>query len=449
MGLFDFFKRKDTTQQTGPEIPMSPLFTQISRYNEYIMRFLHMHLNGNHAPISAYESNDGEIIGFLYMIGEDKSYSLSAGDVLNKMEAKFEAQLLNNEIKSYVILYHSQFKDDNNHAMADNEATSSAISISYRFRNADGGKIALPYSIQEDKVSYRTISDFSPEENNIIFNTQLTEGKDYFQGCEEIKAPETVNSIGLKIKKSNNYDLGNMWGGIFGFEYYQHPDGKKALEEHFVLGLRREPVHVKGDLRISQLEYDGVALKTVAVNGKAKTFIPVVKTNNVFDVENKEINEWENVDNLEAVITGSGRDTFGLTYFATDYPENRDLYLSNKKHMISISGIAFVLDIYTNEPGKTDVPLSDDFTAYFPNSDHAQYGCFDFIGELEDFKETQLLESGGLKGYVLRVRLITNPDVENFFTIDMYVNPDNMRVKELTKGMKLTGMFQMQGRISK
>ena len=79
----------------------------------------------------------------------------------------------------------------------------------------------------------------------------------------------------------------------------------------------------------------------------------------------------------------------------------------------------------------------------FPN-----YACFDFIGELEDFRETTLLSDNSLKAYIMKVRLITNPDMKDFFTIDMYVTPENMRFKELRIGMKLTGMFQMQGQIA-
>ncbi len=76
------------------------------------------------------------------------------------------------------------------------------------------------------------------------------------------------------------------------------------------------------------------------------------------------------------------------------------------------------------------------------------YACFDFFGLLIDFKETSLLEGDILKGYILTVKLISNPEIEDFFTIDIFVTQENMRFKELTKGMKISGMFQMQGQIA-
>jgi hypothetical protein len=48
----------------------------------------------------------------------------------------------------------------------------------------------------------------------------------------------------------------------------------------------------------------------------------------------------------------------------------------------------------------------------------------------------------------LKVKLITNQDKENSFTIDIFVTPENMRFQELVIGMKLKGLFQMQGHIN-
>jgi hypothetical protein len=105
-----------------------------------------------------------------------------------------------------------------------------------------------------------------------------------------------------------------------------------------------------------------------------------------------------------------------------------------------------VLDVFKIPDG--DIKYAEDFAGYFPNKDVPNYGCFDFIGVLEDLKETSLLPSNSLKGYILNVRLINQPEVKDFFTIDMYVTPENMRFTELKKGMHLTGMFQLQGQIA-
>ena len=77
----------------------------------------------------------------------------------------------------------------------------------------------------------------------------------------------------------------------------------------------------------------------------------------------------------------------------------------------------------------------------------AEFGCFDFVGKLEAFREISVSEDKSVKGYILKVKLITNEDFEDFFTIEMFVNKENMRFENLTIGMKLTGMFQLQGQI--
>jgi hypothetical protein len=238
-----------------------------------------------------------------------------------------------------------------------------------------------------------------------------------------------------------------MWAGIFGFENFRNGSGSKVLQEHFALTLTKPKNHLNNGTSTHILDFNDISFKAISKEGEAMTLMPVVKTNYAIPVINKEINEWENVDNLEAVITGGGRDTFGIKYFATDYAEKRDVYLSQKNLNMKISGIVYVLDIHKTD-NSGEVKYSEDFTAYMPNKDFSSYGCFDFIGELEDFRETSLLDNNSLKGYIMKVRLITNHEVKDFFTIDMYVTPGNMRFRELTIGMKLTGMFQMQGQIS-
>lgn len=447
MGLFDFFKKKSPEEKTKPDEPKSSaLFSEISKYNEYTVRFIIMQQNGNYAPISAYEKLDGEISGFLYIAGEDKSYTLSAEEVVRRMEETFEQKLLQGEIKSYVIYYHSAFANDENHQVAGSDEELKAISATYHFDNGLKGKIGLPYSFSEKEISYQGFAGFTQEENNIIFATKLQEGKNYFQDWEEIKPPVFENNIGLKIKKSNSKHLSNTWSGIFGFENYRQEHTNQILNKHFALALMKKPLYQDERITVSQLEFEDVVFKSIKLNGKPHSILPVVKTDYVVDFENLEIEEWENVNDTEAIIKGRGRDTFGLDYYATDYVENRELYLTQKKLNVKISGIVFVLDVF-KEKLDGEIKYSEDFTGYMPSQDLPEYACFDFIGHLEDYKETKLLHDNSLPGYILKMRLITKPGEENFFTIDMYVTPENMRFSELEKGMKLTGLVQMQGEI--
>lgn len=131
------------------------------------------------------------------------------------MEQTFEARLRADEIKSYTIFYHSQFNNDKNHQIAIQDHELKAITIAYHFKNGVAAKIGIPYNFDNEDIGYQTFIEFTKEENDIIFNTQRKQGHNYFQHTETITAPETQNNIGLKIKKSNNFDLANTWCGIF------------------------------------------------------------------------------------------------------------------------------------------------------------------------------------------------------------------------------------------
>lgn len=454
MGLFDFFKKKNDEPKplinTDSEFD-NTLFKHLSRYNEYIIQFISMQQRGNYAPVAAYENNDGELIGHLY-VNTDGMYSLSIAEVIERMKAEFEENIQNDAIKSYTIYYHSQHDgSDEEHKIAQHDNEFKAISINYSFGEDLNGYIALPYHFEGPKLTYARFKEFSPEQNNYIVKTKINENKDYFQ--ERISAePEVVeNEVGLKITKSNTADNNNTWYGIFGFDSFVNSGGNEKLKEYIALSLTKEPtLYREESVAIRELMYDAVSFKTISVKDEPRTCIPVIKTDYAIEVLNKEINEWEHVENTEAIVTGSGRDTFGIKYLATDYAENRELYLTKRNLDINISGIVYTLEIYSHDDEDEEAPkFSKDFTAYMPNEDLANYGCFDFIGQLEDFREINILEDKSLKAYIINVRLITNPDINDFFTIDMYVAADNMQFETLEKGMKITGMFQMQGQIKK
>jgi hypothetical protein len=411
MGLFDRFKKKDqSTESTNSATPKEDLFLSISKYNEYIVRFIRMQQEGNYAPISAYEKKNGEIVGFVYTISDDGSYSLSAVEAITRMQSTFEQKLAEKSIKSYAILYHSQFANDGNHAVAVSEMPS-AITVAYHFSNGEHGKIGLTYEFENDEVRYHGFRNFSQEQNTTILNTYL-QPKDYFTDRVEIKPPVTKSSIGLTIKGANSYDLSDTWCGIFGFSSYRSPGGSQALIEHFALAMTKMPTQSKNNVRISSLSYKDVDMKAFVDDNGPKAMLPVVKTDYVLDVENKGILEWENLGNNVAVISGGGRDTFGISYVATDYAENKGVYHSQKKLKMKMSGIVFVLNI-SDAKSDEKTGYSEDFTMYMPNNDVPNYACFDFIGQLEDLRETELLENGGLKGYIMKMRLITNSDVED------------------------------------
>ena len=240
MGIFDFFKKKNKehNEYVAPDVngniasqPVQPttsindsyaknsekevikndvvvdtdapeaLFNFIFKYSEYVVRYLNMMFQGNNSPIAAYEKPGGELTGYLF-IAEDMSYNLSVEQVIEKMEAEFEKRIANNVILSWVIFYHSEFNDDDNHKVAGSTSKTWAITAKYKMDN-NIGYIGIPYILTGNNVQYKGFSGFSKQQNAQILSVQLTNGKDYFQEKVEIKPVIHENEAGIKIKKVN------------------------------------------------------------------------------------------------------------------------------------------------------------------------------------------------------------------------------------------------------
>lgn len=475
MGIFDFFKKKNNKHEnvgtsvdvveipeervveevveefvdTIPEAPSQPVeeykvneeYEKIKIYNDYIVYSIALQLRGEYTPISAFEKENGEVEGFAYMVTED-AYALPPQEAVSNMEEKFENELQAGKIKSYVILYHSQFDDNGNHNPATKEEEFKAISISYHFKGSDKAKTGLPYIFENNNVTYKGFAEFSHEENNEIMNTQLIDGKDYFPNMEGIKAPETTNEAGIIIRKSNIHNLVNTWSGIFGHENFQTKDYGQYLTNVLMQSTVSDP----SDEGKSKTEFEDVRFKTVFTE-ELSTIIPEVKTDYTLDFETRSIREWENALNLQAIVAGPARNTFGIWFFATDYAENRNKYLTQPHLNVNISGIVLILDVHQSFDLPEGASVSEDFTTYAPSNDVPNYACFDFIGQLVDFKETELLDDGSIKGYILKLKLITNEEREDYFTIDAFVNKENMKFETPVKGMKVAGALQLQGKI--
>jgi hypothetical protein len=425
------------------------LFNFIFKYSEYVVRYINMMFQGNHSPIAAYEKTNGELIGYLF-VAEDMSYSLSVDQVIEKMEVEFEKRINDNVIFSWVIFYHSEFNNDDNYKVAGGSSKARAITAKYRLGD-NLSYISIPNILTGDEVKYRGFSVFSRQQNAQILSVQLTEGKDYFQEMVEIKPEIHENEVGIKIKKTNNGSLRNMWSGVFGFERLHK--SSQILLEYMTLVFARGIKRTVANAVISEMNYKDFVFRAVKSTDNSTSIVcPVIKSNFCIDVINKQINEWENSDNLEAVISGAGRDTFGITYFATDYAENKAIYHSSPKLNMTFSAILFVL---TNRDDKEETILpneasfAEDFAAYMPHKELAEFGCYDFMGILEDFYKNDISEDNKVEGYILNIRLINYEDIKDFFTIPMFINKDNMRLSNLEKGMKISGAFQLQGEIKK
>lgn len=459
MGIFDRFRKNkpdkgnkdgNTNGNNDSGSSASPHFATLSKYREYIVLFMNMQTQGNYSPIAAFENPEGTLTGFLYTVN-DPGVDLSVEGSIEKMEAEFAKRHSEGALASYVILYHSQFDGKDNHLPAQEEEQLKAISIKYKSGEEPAQYYALPYQLKGESLTFQSFTGLKDEENHYLFDTQLEEGKDYFQEKVEIEPEIVENEHGIKIQIVNRGALENTWCGIFGFEYFRNEGGGDALMEIFAMVVSKPPLRDYAALQVHEEQYGEVTYRALGAFGNAVTISPVVGPGVVIPSTIKKVQEWAHIEGHEAVVMASGRDTFGLWFFATDYAENKHIYQSTKQLDIELSGIAYVLDLsdMSGRQTKRDVTFGEDFTSYMPHFDMLYLGCFDFVGVVLDMREVGYSPNENDKAYMLTVKLITNPDDPEFFNLPLFVNKTNMRFEKIEIGMKVTGMFQMQGQIRK
>ena len=71
---------------------------------------------------------------------------------------------------------------------------------------------------------------------------------------------------------------------------------------------------------------------------------PYIKTNRYNTFQVRSIQEWSHVYNLEAVISVSYQDDFGINFFATDYALHADKYRTAKPIQVNITGLGYFIE---------------------------------------------------------------------------------------------------------
>lgn len=306
------------------------------------------------------------------------------------------------------------------------------------------------------------IFDFFKKKETTTNPAKNHESKDPDTDIQKAKSSATENSLQAQNTESDNSGIeviqddqgshGDNFGALLGFGYMNSPDGRQLVNEMVALSAIQPAIHETRDYSISETDFretNGtsklVKMRTLKANDELVSAFPYLQTKYVLPFETKQIIEWEHVSNLEAEIKGGGRDTFGLAFFATDYAAKRDKYKSTKKLNIHISAIGLVLD----ESDLTEIngqEVSPDFATYMPSTDLSRPTYYDFIGTLNSFQECRLTNEN--TGFLLNVKLINQEGEPDFFTIDMFINRENMRITDLRKGMKVAGALWLQGEIA-
>jgi len=375
------------------------------------------------------------------------------------MQANFIKKMQAGELNSYVIIFHSQFNNDDNHLPSSSEEELKGISVEYNFKDELKGKIGLHYFFEGDGITYTKFNNFSEKENGLILNTPLKENYNYFQDRVEIEAPppksyeliETLNN-GIEIFTDNEGSHGDNYGALLGFNLKFSETGKQIIKELTADTFFNPPILIESNIKIHETNFEGtkdycsdLRIKGISSNDKYLSTFPYLITENIIPFETDKILEWSQIENLEAEISGGGRDTFALSFFATDYAINKSKYKSSKKINIKISAFGLAL----NKSDLTEIngkEISENFASYLPSSRIPRPTYFDFEGIINSIKKCNVLEVD--EGYIINVKLVNQEGEPDFFNVDMFINSDNMNTKDLNIGMRISGLLWFQGEIA-
>lgn len=252
----------------------------------------------------------------------------------------------------------------------------------------------------------------------------------------------------IKISETDNGSHGDNIGGLIGFNSLNSEKGRNLINELMAKSMIEKP-----ELAIKSYELKSISisnnpnlnLRVLTDTKNVLSAFPYLRTNYILPYKTKEIIEWKHMNKCEAEIKGGGRNTFGLDFFPTDYAINKSKYISNNEFQLHVSAIAFVVD-KSEMNQDTEVKFSEDFVSYMPSSNLPRQTYYDFIAKVIDFDEVTFDNND--QGYITKVKLINKDLDPNFFTVDMFMNKENMRIQSLEKGMKISGLLWFQGEIA-
>lgn len=253
----------------------------------------------------------------------------------------------------------------------------------------------------------------------------------------------------ITISEIDNGSHGDNIGGLIGFNTLNDESGRNLINELIAKAMssQAEIATKSYQLKATSISNNpNLKLRVLTDTKNLLSAFPYLKTNYKIPFATKEIIEWKHMNNCEAEIKGGGRNTFGFDFFPTDYAVNKSKYLENKELQLHVSAIAFLVD-KSEINQDTEVIFSDDFVSYMPSSNLPRQTYYDFIGKVIEFEEVTL--DNGNQGYIAKVQLINEDSDQNFFTVDTFMNKENMRLPTINVGMKISGLLWFQGEIAK
>ncbi|NTE04959.1 hypothetical protein G6M26_50205 [Agrobacterium tumefaciens] len=301
--------------------------------------------------------------------------------------------------------------------------------------------------MNEKYFSEKTNSPIDSLPNKKSINEVYTERLNKTQNETSVLMPHPDVNVYLNTKDGGH---GDHFGALLGFDTMQQNRGRQLIQQMMAICLGQPPKLVNQAMKIKEVSFTEaggnslqIKIRIILSNENLVSSFPYLETNYVIPFRTKNITEWSHGNSEQAEIDGGGRETFGIGFYATDYAVNKDLYRASPNVNIKLSAFALIVEEYDASSGPEE--LNNNFTGYLPSKDFEGNSYYDFIGTLLHFKSCNPLKNN--EGYILKVKLINQNEDEDFFSVDMFVNNENLHLSKLKIGMAITGNCWFQGEI--
>ncbi|WDF76968.1 hypothetical protein PQ469_24090 [Mucilaginibacter sp. KACC 22773] len=236
---------------------------------------------------------------------------------------------------------------------------------------------------------------------------------------------------------------------LIGFRRYFLLPGRSVLYTIVNQALLNAPVLINEVAGITQSTFAKVGgkagnpyLRVVTIGQQREAVYPYIQTEFKTLFYTQQIVEWDDGEPIiEAEIEGNLNRTVPVSFFATDYAVNKQIYQTQPNVEVRLS--ALVLELFEADTNTNEINQQP--KGFWANNKYSNKSYFSF--------EAVILEIKGAPvdpvsiGCMMMLKLDRGQKTGSDFVIDTYITNNNIKADQIRKGMLARGILWFQGEI--
>lgn len=237
-----------------------------------------------------------------------------------------------------------------------------------------------------------------------------------------------------------------VWSALLGKDKIFNNSNSQQLLHKIISSIQNKGIKRQLPNDITEIIHSSefIILKAFRLTNQTLTTFPTLCTSVILPIVTFKIKEWNLTSDIAGQIEGNVKNALPISFFATDYLENRNIYTSQQNLNIKI--VAFA---YTALKPLVEEGLSEDFVDMQLNEEYGEHSVYDYLGiilGIEKIDDTNL--GFRTQGYFLKIRLVKIKNDEDFFAINMFIAKDNLDLENISVGDRISGVMSLQGCIA-